>query len=254
MATNLFKLFGKAFSGTKALENEVAEFYALKTEIDQSRCMIEYTPSGAILSVNQNWLGSLGYQAHEMVGKHHSSFLEKGGSDRELWQKLARGQNDAGEYRFVAKNGEVRWYQGYYCAIPNAEGTIVKAISCMTDITQGKKQAADYEGQIAAIGKAQGVIEFSLDGKIIGANANFLQVMGYGLNEIVGQHHGMFVEPGDRNKPEYRAFWEKLGRGEFDAGQYKRIAKGGKQVWLQASYNPIFDLSGKPFKIVEYAT
>ncbi|HZV98650.1 MAG TPA: methyl-accepting chemotaxis protein, partial [Methylophilaceae bacterium] len=133
-------------------------------------------------------------------------------------------------------------------------GAIVKVISCMTDITQGKKQAADYEDQIAAISKAQGVIEFSLDGKVIAANANFLQTMGYGLNEIVGQHHSMFVDLAERNKPEYRAFWEKLGRGEFDAGQYKRIAKGGKQVWLQASYNPIFDLSGKPVKVVKYAT
>jgi methyl-accepting chemotaxis protein len=113
---------------------------------------------------------------------------------------------------------------------------------------------ADMKGQIAAISKAQAVIEFTLDGKIVNANENFLKTLGYTLEEIVGQHHSMFVDPVYRSSPEYRSFWEKLGRGEYDAGQYKRIGKGGKEVWIQASYNPILDTAGKPFKVVKYAT
>jgi len=113
---------------------------------------------------------------------------------------------------------------------------------------------ADLEGQISAIGKAQAVIEFELDGKILRANENFLNTVGYRLEEVQGQHHSIFVEPGYRASDEYRRFWEKLGRGEYDANQYKRIAKGGREVWIQASYNPIFNTEGKPFKVVKYAT
>jgi len=123
-----------------------------------------------------------------------------------------------------------------------------------TDVTEQKLRAADYEGQLAAISKAQAVIEFDLSGKVLHANDNFLNTLGYSLAEIRGQHHSLFVEPAQRSSPEYRMFWEKLGRGEYDAGQYKRIGKGGKEIWIQASYNPIMDTNGKPFKVVKYAT
>ena len=113
---------------------------------------------------------------------------------------------------------------------------------------------ANFEGQIAAINRAQAVIEFGLDGKVLTANDNFLKALGYTLDEIRGQHHSMFVDAAYRQSPEYRAFWDRLGRGEFDAGQYKRIGKGGREVWIQASYNPILDLNGKPMKVVKYAT
>jgi methyl-accepting chemotaxis protein len=110
------------------------------------------------------------------------------------------------------------------------------------------------EGMLAAINKAQAVIEFTVDGKVVHANENFLKTLGYALDEIRGKHHSMFVEPAYSQSPEYRMFWEKLGRGEFDANQYKRIGKGGKEIYIQASYNPILDAKGKPFKVVKYAT
>ena len=113
---------------------------------------------------------------------------------------------------------------------------------------------ADVEGQLAAINKAQAVITFELDGTVRSANDNFLRTMGYSLEEIRGRHHSMFVEPGYRASNEYRAFWAKLARGEFDAGQYQRVAKGGRNIWLQASYNPILDSAGKPLHVVKYAT
>lgn len=110
------------------------------------------------------------------------------------------------------------------------------------------------EGMLAAIDRAQAVIEFSLDGVVVDANKNFLDALGYRLDEVKGRHHSMFVDDVYRNSLEYRAFWEKLGRGEYDAGQYKRIHKGGQDIWIQASYNPILDRNGKPFKVVKYAT
>jgi methyl-accepting chemotaxis protein len=113
---------------------------------------------------------------------------------------------------------------------------------------------ADYEGQLAAINKAQAVIEFTLDGKILHANENFLNAMDYTLAEIRGKHHSIFADPAYRQSREYKLFWEKLGRGEYDSGQYKRLGKNGKEVWIQASYNPILDRNGKAFKVVKYAT
>ncbi len=109
-------------------------------------------------------------------------------------------------------------------------------------------------GKLDAINKAQATIEFTTDGRILQANENFLKTMGYTLDEVRGKHHSMFVEPAYRESAEYRLFWEKLARGEFDANSYKRIGKGGKEVWIQASYNPILDANGKAFKVVKYAT
>jgi methyl-accepting chemotaxis protein len=123
-----------------------------------------------------------------------------------------------------------------------------------TDVTAQKMKAADNDGQLAAIQKSQAVIEFNMDGTIRTANENFLKAMGYSLAEIKGQHHSMFVEPNDRNSTAYRQFWEMLNRGEYQAAEYKRIAKGGREIWIQASYNPILDLNGKPYKVVKYAT
>jgi PAS domain S-box-containing protein len=117
-----------------------------------------------------------------------------------------------------------------------------------------RKMAAESKGQLTAIGRAQAVIEFQLDGTVLTANENFLHATGYSLEEIKGRHHSMFVDAGHRNSDEYRRFWEKLGRGEYDSGQYLRVGKGGRELWLQASYNPILDADGKPYKVVKYAS
>jgi methyl-accepting chemotaxis protein len=123
-----------------------------------------------------------------------------------------------------------------------------------TVVIWSNTEQIDYAGQVAAISKSQAVIEFNMDGTIIKANENFLSVMGYRLDEIQGKHHSMFADPAFANSAEYREFWAKLNRGEYQAAQYKRYGKGGKEVWIEASYNPILDLKGKPFKVVKYAT
>ena len=226
--------------------------------IDKSQAVIEFTPDGKIVHANENFLKTLGYTLDEVRGQHHSMFVEAAYREspeyRAFWQKLGRGEFDAGQYKRIGKAGKEVWIQASYNPILDANGKVFKVVKYATDITQQKLQNADYEGQIAAISKAQAVIEFSLDGKILNANDNFLKTLGYTLGEVRGQHHSMFVEAAYRESPEYRAFWQKLGRGEFDAGQYKRIGKAGKEVWIQASYNPIMDMSGKPFKVVKYAT
>ena len=226
--------------------------------INRVQAVIEFGLDGKILHANENFLKTLGYSLEEIKGNHHSMFVDaayrQSPDYRLFWEKLGRGEYDAGQYKRIGKGGRVVWIQASYNPVLDQNGKPFKVVKFATDITEQKLRNADYEGQIAAISKAQAVIEFTLDGKVIGANNNFLKVLGYSLGEIKGQHHAMFVEAGYRQSPEYRLFWEKLGHGEYEAGQYKRVGKGGTEVWIQASYNPIMDADGKPFKVVKYAT
>jgi methyl-accepting chemotaxis protein len=226
--------------------------------IGRSQAVIEFTLDGKILTANDNFLKALGYSLVEIKGKHHSMFVDpvyrQSAEYRKFWEKLGRGEFDAGQYKRIGKGGKEIWIQASYNAILDRSGRPFKVLKYATDITAQKMRDMDFEGQLAAINKTQAVIEFTLDGKIVTANENFLKTLGYTLDEIKGRHHGMFVEAAYRQSPDYRMFWEKLVRGEYDANQYKLISKGGKEVWIQASYNPILDASGKPMKVVKFAT
>jgi methyl-accepting chemotaxis protein len=226
--------------------------------INRAQASIEFSLDGKIQHANENFLKTLGYTLEEIKGQHHSIFVDPvyraSAEYRMFWEKLGRGEFDAGQYKRVGKGGKEVWIQASYNPILDSNGKAFKVVKFATDITAEKMRNADFEGQLSAIDKAQAVISFTLDGKIIDANDNFLKTLGYTAGEVKGQHHSMFVEPSYRQSPEYRMFWEKLGRGEYDSAQYKRIGKGGKEIWIQASYNPIMDMNGKPFKVVKYAT
>ena len=247
------RLFGVGTDETQTAQNE-----AQLAAFDRSQAIIEFGLDGIVLSANENFLRTLGYTLPEIRGQHHSMFVDPSYRSspeyRLFWDKLGRGEYDAGQYKRIGKGGREVWIQASYNPILDPNGKPFKVVKYATDISEQKLVTANFEGQLAAISKAQAVIEFGMDGKILAANENFLQALGYSLDEIRGQHHSMFVDPVSRASPDYRLFWDKLGRGEFDAGQYKRIGKGGREVWIQASYNPIFDPNGKPFKVVKYAT
>jgi len=255
---------GKPFKVVKyateitAQKLQTADFDGQLLAIDKAQAVIEFSLDGRILRANDNFLATVGYAMDEIRGQHHGMFVDPttrhSQEYRLFWEKLGRGDYDSGQYKRVAKGGREIWLQASYNPISDMNGKPFKVVKYATDITAQKLHAADLDGQLAAISKAQAVIEFSLDGRILQANDNFLDCMGYGMDEIRGQHHSLFVEPSAKQSVEYRMFWDKLGRGEYDSGQYKRIAKGGREVWLQASYNPILDLNGKPFKVVKYAT
>ncbi len=235
-----------------------ADFEGQISAIGKSQGVIEMGLDGKILKVNDTYRNMLGYAENELVGQHVSMVLDpafaKTAAYTELWNKLVQGGSDAGQYKRICKGGREVWIQASYNPIYDLNGKPYKIVNYTMDITEQKLKAADNAGQIAAISKIQGVIEFDLMGKITAVNENFAAVTGYSEKEIVGNHHSMFVEPTYKNSHEYKAFWDKLGRGEADSGQYKRIGKGGKEIWLQASYNPILDMNGKPFKVVKYAT
>jgi methyl-accepting chemotaxis protein len=235
-----------------------AEAESLLDAVNKSQAVIEFKLDGTVLHANDNFLRTLGYSLDDIKGRHHSMFVDPAyaasGDYRAFWDKLGRGEFDAGEYKRIGKAGKEVWIQASYNPVLNDQGKPVKVVKYATDITQAKLRSADFEGQLQAVSKAQAVIEFDLDGKVLTANDNFLSALGYALGDIKGQHHSMFVEPDYRNSVAYRMFWDKLGRGEYDAGQYKRLGRGGREVWIQASYNPIMDMNGKPFKVVKYAT
>ncbi|HTP38308.1 MAG TPA: methyl-accepting chemotaxis protein [Steroidobacteraceae bacterium] len=235
-----------------------AELTGQVAAINRSQAVIEFSLDGTILRANDNFLNAMGYSLEEVVGHHHSMFVDPAYATsaeyRQFWAQLGRGEYDAGQYRRVAKGGREVWIQASYNPILDVRGKPTKVVKFATDITAAKLQAADFEGQLAAVNKAQAVIEFKLDGTILSANENFCRTMGYSAEELRGRHHSLFVDPAYAQSAEYQAFWAKLGRGEYDAGQYRRLGKGGREVWIQASYNPIMDMNGKPFKVVKYAT
>ncbi len=226
--------------------------------VSRSQAVIEFKPDGTILTANQNFLGAMGYSLEEIRGQHHGMFVEPAYRNspeyREFWQRLQRGEFQAAEFKRVAKGGREVWIQASYNPVFDRDQKVCKVVKFATDTTKQKLVFADLNGKIAAIDKSQAVIEFELDGTIIKANENFLGAMGYTLDEIKGRHHSMFVEPSYKNSAEYAEFWRSLARGEYQAAQYKRFAKGAREIWIQASYNPIMDMNGKPFKVVKFAT
>ena len=226
--------------------------------MSRAQAMIEFNMEGGIITANQNFLDAVGYTLAEIQGKHHSMFVTSADRDsagyREFWARLNRGEFEAAEYKRIGKGGKEIWILATYNPILDEAGKPFKVVKFATDVTEQKLKAADNDGQIGAIRKSQVVIEFNMDGTIRTANQNFCDALGYTLPEIQGKHHSMFVESSERNGPAYREFWESLKRGQYQAAEYRRIAKGGREIWIQASYNPILDLNGKPFKVVKYAT
>lgn len=231
---------------------------AILDALSQSQAMIEFKPDGTILTANENFLAAMGYTLEEIRGQHHRIFVDQkyaaSNEYKQFWQSLANGKFEAAEFLRFDKSGNEVWIQASYNPVKNGVGKVVKVIKIATDITEQKKKNADFEGQINAINRSQAVIHFKLDGTILDANDNFLNAMGYSLEEIKGQHHSLFVEAHYRTSSDYRQFWNDLGNGDFKSGEFKRIANGGREVWIQASYNPIFDASGRPFKVVKFAT
>ena len=198
------------------------------------------------------------YSLSEIVGQHHSMFVdptERNSEDyKQFWPSLARGDFKQSEYKRIKKNGDVIWLQATYNPIRDENGDVVNVVKFATDISAEKLRTTDYEGKLAAISKSQAVIEFNPDGIIIVANENFCGAVGYSLDEIVGKHHSIFVSPKEKESSEYKQFWDALRRGEYQAARYKRFGKGGREVWIEATYNPILSSEGKVLKIVKFAT
>ncbi len=246
--------FASIFNG----KTDVAEMQAKLDAMSKSQGIIEFNMDGTVITANENFLNVLGYTLDEAIGVHHRNFCEesyaRSNAYRQFWEKLNRGEFAAGEFKRLAKGGREIYIQATYNPILDPDGKPFKVVKFATEITEQKLSNAEFQGKVDAISKSQGVIEFNMDGTIITANENFLNIMGYTLDEAVGVHHRNFCEESYARSDAYRQFWEKLNRGEFEAGEFKRIGKGGKEIYIQATYNPILDPDGKPFKVVKFAT
>ncbi|WP_152658706.1 methyl-accepting chemotaxis protein [Devosia chinhatensis] len=239
----------------RRVQREQTETFAA---ISKSQAIIEFEPDGTIIDANANFLGLMGYTLEEIKGRHHSMFVDPDqASSRaylDFWASLRSGEFKNEEFHRLAKGGKDVWIQASYNPVLGQDGKVRRVVKLASDITARKLENADWNGQLAAISKSQAVIEFDLSGNILKANENFCSTMGYGLDEIRGRHHSMFVDQAYAQSREYQEFWRSLGRGEYHAQEFRRFAKGGREIWIQATYNPILDLNQRPYKIVKYAT
>ncbi|WP_249120619.1 methyl-accepting chemotaxis protein [Plastoroseomonas hellenica] len=226
--------------------------------LHKSQAIIEFAMDGTILTANGNFLKAMGYTLPEIQGKHHGIFVAPAFRDsaeyRQFWADLNKGEYRAAQYKRIGKGGKEVWIEASYNPILDRRGRPYKVVKFATDVSAQKAIFADLLGKTDAINRSQGMIEFNLDGTVITANDNFLRLLGYTLEEIRGKHHRLFVDRAFADSAEYRQFWADLNNGEYRAAQYRRIGKSGKEVWIEASYNPVMDLNGRPWKVVKIAT
>lgn len=234
-----------------------ADYVAKFNALDKSQAIIEFQPNGTILTANPNFLSTMGYTLPEVQGQNHAMFVEATYRTsieyQAFWDALRRGVYQSAEFKRVAKGGRAVWIQASYNPVLDRAGRVLKVVKFAADITAQKLRALDSDGQIAALHRSQAVIAFDPSGTILDANQNFLDAVGYHLNEVQGRHHSLFVDATEQRGTAYQGFWDRLRRGEFAAGEFRRIAKGGREVWIQATYNPIKDVDGTVLKVVKFA-
>lgn len=231
---------------------------ATLNSLNDAIAMIEFTPEGIILNANSLFLDRMGYALNEINGQHHSLFCTadfvQSSQYRDFWLRLKRGESFSDKYLRLAKNSRPVWLEANYVPVRDRAGRVVKIVKLATDITARITDAQEQRAMTTAIDRSMAVITFNLKGEVLKANANFLNTMGYRADEVIGLPHSRFCSEELRQSAEYKAFWEKLNRGEFISGQFQRVNKQGRTVWLRATYNPVFDAEGILYKVVKFAT
>ncbi|MGR3514018.1 MAG: methyl-accepting chemotaxis protein [Paracoccaceae bacterium] len=234
-----------------------AELVAAMQAIDRVQAVIWFRPDGTIIEANGNFCDALGYSADEIVGKHHRMFCEASFAQtseyKDMWDRLAAGHALSDTFKRIKKDGSPIFIEASYNPIRDEDGVVTKVVKFAIDITDVTEREKLFLTKLDAITQALAVIEFEPDGTIRWANQNFLAAMGYGLDDIKGRHHSIFVKPDYANSSEYNAFWDALRHGESQVGEYQRFGKGGKEVWIKAGYNPIADSDGKVYRVLKYA-
>lgn len=240
------------------LRQHDAEVQALLNAIDRVQAVIEFDLGGHVLHANRQFLDLMGYTLEEIRGQHHRMFCDPAYAASpayaRFWEQLGRGRVHDDEFKRRGKDGREVWIRASYNPVFDPEGHPVRVVKFATDITEVRMQSAQMKALIAAIDRVQAVIEFDLSGHVLNANRNFLDLMGYQLDEIRGRHHRMFCEPAYAQSPDYKRFWEHLASGRVHDDEFRRLGKDGREVWIRASYNPVFDPDGHPVKVVKFAT
>ena len=226
--------------------------------ISRSMAMIEFSPDGIILEANDNFCKAMGYSLEQIRGKHHRIFCEPDYANseayRRLWRDLARGEAQSGTFARIDQQGRELWLEASYMPVLGPQQQVTSVIKVASDITRRVKDEHESESLIKAISRSMAMIEFTPQGKVIKANQNFLDTMHYRHEEIVGQHHSLFCHKSESESASYKAFWASLNRGEYHSHRFERVNKLGQMVYLEASYNPIFDTQGRLYKVVKFAS
>ena len=237
---------------------EVVEFKGLIAALERSMAVVEFDLTGKVLRANDNFLKTMGYREDELLSKSHQDFcspnLTRSKEYSEFWAQLRSGKFVSGTFQRFTGRGQNIWLEASYNPVTDERGKVLKVVKYALDVTAKVSQEAETRSKLAALDPAMAVIEFDLSGNVLVANDNFLKVMGYGAGELKGKQHRLFCEPSLVNSAEYSDFWRRLNAGEFFSGQFKRLAKNGRVVWLEASYNPVYDADGKLYKIVKFAS
>jgi methyl-accepting chemotaxis protein len=236
----------------------LSEANAKLAAVSRSMAMIEFDPTGVILDANENFCKAVGYSLEEIRGKHHRIFCEgdyaKSEEYQRFWRELERGEPSSGTFQRLNKKGQEVWLEASYMPVIGADRQVHSVIKVATDITARVIKEHENQALVNALGRAMAVIEFSPDGRVISANDNFLQTMHYSAGEVVGQHHSLFCHRAESESASYKAFWASLNRGEYHSHRFERVDKFGRIVFLEASYNPIFDAKGRLYKVVKFAS
>lgn len=239
------------------LQEELGSLQQLMSSLSCSTAMIEFDANGIVQKANQKFLQLMGYGESEIVGKHHQQFVDpshaKSHEYRSFWQRLANGEYFEGEFSRIGNGGREVWLHATYNPVRDDNGIVTRVVKLASDVTERKQRDAELASQLNAANRSFAIIEFDLDGTILEANENFLHTMQYTLSDIKGKHHRIFVDPAEHNSQNYQDFWNALRRGDFQVGEYRRITRTGKPIWIQGSYNPMFDSRGRVIRVIKYA-
>ena len=250
--------FNRHKSALIDLQQTLTQQNGLLEAINRSMAVIEFDVNGVVMSANDNFLKTMGYSAEQAIGQAHRVFCtpEFGRSVQysEFWSRLKNGQFHSGTFERVDRQGQPVWLEASYNPIKDASGRVVKVVKYAMNVTAKMQQESEANAKLQAIDRAMAVIEFNLDGSVLTANQNFLTRMGYTLAELKGKHHRLFCTSDLVNSSAYQDFWRRLNQGELFHGQFERVDKHGRTVWLEANYNPVFDASGRLCKVVKFAS
>lgn len=235
---------------------ELDSHRALVGALKSQMAIIEFTPEGVITDASPAFLEVVGYSLEAVQGKHHRMFCSKEYADSleytAFWKKLASGHHHSGQFpRLNARNEEI-WLEATYFPVLDQQGQVSRVIKIASDITESRKQADRQQAILAALHRSQAVIEFTPDGVILDANDNFLNAVGYQLDQVKGEHHGIFCKP--EFYQEHPDFWRELAAGEYKSGQFERLGRDGNAIWLEATYNPILNDQGRVTRVIKFAT
>lgn len=240
------------------LQLTVARQASLLEAINRSMASIEFNLDGVVLSANENFFKTMRYRPEQVIGKEHRMFCTpsyaRSPEYSQLWSRLRNGEFVAATFQRVAGDGSDVWLEGTYNPVRDVNGKVISVIKYALDVSEKLRAERETCNKLEAIDRAMAVIEFDLDGHILAANDNLLRVLGYSSQELLGKHHKLLCPPELASSEEYKEFWRRLHKGEFFSGQVERVSKHGQTVWLEASYNPVYEASGKLSKIVKFAS